>query len=209
MKELIKRPGPVIDRPAVELSLHRLMRDPSEIKLDRAMRAVDEYAATLHTSRVHAHAERVVAQALIDAAGAKQDDKNFVITIRVADAENFFYEFLPENFNFYNFFKEGRDPGAVRTYAHEKGRTQTFCVRPDGVRTIEAENGHCEPAAVPSLPSDCSKSCTRCGLAQPPSAYSRNKSRPDGLASACRTCDARRKREARAARAACSETPGQ
>lgn len=88
------------------------------------MRLVDEHAATLHTSRVHAHAERIVAQAFVDAADAKQAGSEIFLCVHVDDAdvcENFLPSSTDENFFkiFNNFFKEGSRSVHMRTHPRD------------------------------------------------------------------------------------------
>lgn len=67
MSELIKRPTTTVNRQLVHAAIQRLARHPSRDAMGVVLRMVDEYAASQHTSRVYAHADKVVAQALIDA----------------------------------------------------------------------------------------------------------------------------------------------
>lgn len=61
------------------------------------------------------------------------------------------------------------------------------------------ENGSHTPDAAPGLPLG-EKPCTRCGAVKPLDAYSANRSRADGRASACRDCENERDRLRRAER---------
>lgn len=67
MSELIKRPTTTVNRQLVHAAIQRLARHPSRDGVGVVLRMVDEYAASQHTSRVYTHADKVVAQALIDA----------------------------------------------------------------------------------------------------------------------------------------------
>jgi len=78
MAPLIKRPNSAVSRPVVEAVLRRLMQQPTEVRLRIAMRAVDEYAATLHTDRVYAHAQKIVDRALIEAAEVRRAGDEFL-----------------------------------------------------------------------------------------------------------------------------------
>lgn len=96
MTELIKRPSVTVSRQLVETALLRLVRYPGTTSVRNVMRVVDEYAASLYTNKVYLHAERVVGEALIEAAYAKQLGKK--IFVEIDGVENFSDDYVK---NFY------------------------------------------------------------------------------------------------------------
>lgn len=83
MAELIRKPSTRITRPVVEAALLRLVRYPGTTSVRNVMRVVDEYAASLHTDKVYKHADKLVGEALVQAAYAKELDKKISVEIGI------------------------------------------------------------------------------------------------------------------------------
>jgi hypothetical protein len=155
MKELIPRPTVSVNRETVVTALNRLMRQPSRERLLTAMRMVDEYAATLNTSRVYARADELVTRAFVDAALAKQDGYELVFCVQMQDVPEFFKFFGPDaGFkNFKNFYegREARLPvGVAEVVRTPTVSTRTVGVQTVGTRTVSAQTDR-TPDDVPSV----------------------------------------------------------
>lgn len=87
-----------VTRPLVEAALLRLVRYPGTTSVRNVMRVVDEYAASQHTELVYKHAEKIIGEALIQAAYAKESGKKIFVEARVEGGvspeyvKNFFSE---------------------------------------------------------------------------------------------------------------------
>jgi hypothetical protein len=99
MPELIKRPSVTVTRKLVETALLRLVRYPGTTSVRNVMRVVDEYAATLFTDKVYKHADRLVGEALVDAAQAERSGKKISVEVNVDGVSpDYVKKFLTENF---------------------------------------------------------------------------------------------------------------
>lgn len=86
VSDLIRRPQTAVTRPIVHAVLRRLQTDGTVAALGRAVRTVDEYAASLHTERVHLHAQRILAQALVEADYHTERGKKIFVGIVAPDS---------------------------------------------------------------------------------------------------------------------------
>jgi hypothetical protein len=213
MAELIKRPEPKVTKAAVEAVLRRLMQQPTEVRMRLALRVVDEYAATLHTSRVYAHAEKVVAETFIEAARINEDGGKFFICANECE-KNYVGKFLIATFS----EKEPEEPIAPGASTNPtfpicpESPECPICPEPcdtphvtcdiapiDTTECVIALTADTQPADVPD-DEPAVKTCTQCGEPLPFERFTRNRARADGYASACRRCENDRKAQRRAAR---------
>jgi hypothetical protein len=131
MQELIKRPTASTTRAMVENALRRLSYERTVAALMRAMRVVDEYAATSHTDRVYAHAERIVAKSLVEAQrNIELGKKIFIVAF---DGKKFPHELFEKYIE--NFFNEASSdlPTGLTILVGDLSRTPT----PDGSGTTD------------------------------------------------------------------------
>jgi hypothetical protein len=215
MKALITRPKAAVTRENVEAALIKLMRDQSSTRLRMAMRTVDEYAATLNTSRMYARVEQLVQQALVDAHRAVEDGDKIFLCTSLCEHEKFFKifnrDFLPKGPMIVEIDRSGTNdmlimPGTmtgtmVDTMVDTKcdivpctndKRPLTNDIDPYTEENHPSTDDISPPADTDSEPV---KACTRCGGVLPLDRYTRNRSRADGLASSCRDCEVARKRK--------------
>lgn len=293
MVELIRKPSTRMDRRLVHAAVVRLAQHPGTISVETVMRMVDEYAASQHTELVYRHAERIVAETLVEAHRGMDSGKKIFICEDPEFHEKIFFDEkifespkkifkwpsapadspkmimvrdLGTNGDTNNQTKVGTnrvptvtpapdtsDKGALATPATDTrdavtpatdapdkdalatvpsdseptvtgvtdkdalatqdcDTSDTMDREPtDGVLTVrvptdenvdnpgcaEGEKNSHTPDASKGL-TDGEKTCTRCGQRKARGEFSRNRSRADGFASACRVCENERDRIRRA-----------
>jgi hypothetical protein len=193
------------------------------------MRAIDEYAATLHTDRVYQHAQKIVDRVLLEAAEAKRSGDEFLpeSEIKNLPVMNFCgncdldKKFFDKKFILNGFFYEKAQPVDHGQDASPTCRTCAECpncrkpvVSAQTVRApMECHMAPDDPCAdspcaegqdtnagTPAVGTEPVKVCSLCGESLPLPSFTRNRARPDGHASACRSCEIGRKALRRAAK---------
>jgi hypothetical protein len=230
MAPLIKRPNSAVSRPVVEAVLRRLMQQPTDVRLRIAMRAIDEYAATLHTDRVYQHAQKVVDRVLLEAAEAKRSGDEFLPDPEIKNLpvmnfcgncewdKKFFVDgkkFLIATFSEKEFkIDSSQDASPTCQTCAECPNCRKPVVSTQTVRApMECDMAPDDPCAdspcaegsdtdagTPPVGTDPVKVCSLCGESLPLPSFTRNRARPDGHASACRSCEIGRKALRRAAK---------
>ena len=98
MRELIRKPQAQVSRQLVEAAIFRLIGHPGTTSLGTIMRMVDEYAASQHTARVYVHAERVVADALVEAHRSIENGKKISVYVDISSLDKKQLRKYTENF---------------------------------------------------------------------------------------------------------------